>query len=781
MSYKERIIFSISSEGAEVTKAQIDSIKTSFKNAGIQVDKVTESLGKNAQHFGTVNTSTMKLIANGIKLALAFRLLYGVLNAVSTFITSNIKAWTDLDDTMARVRTVTRDTGEGMATIMRVFAKEVQSYAMDSRESIGDIGSVLYWLGTAGLNTQEQLGGLAPVMDLVTGTMGNTKEIARLMAGTFNTLGDTVEGATSTQDKFRKMSDIMAYTFSKEEMELSDLASALQYVAGDAKNVGLNFTELVTVIGFLNTHLLKGSKSGMSLSQAFVQILKNSEKLANKLGVTFEKDQPYVFLDVMDKIVGALEKIGINSARSQTILSSIFGARSIRPIQRMVAHWDELKESIKNAGVESAGFAEKLREIRMDTINAQTARMNNIIQVSAQNFLSAALGTGDFVDGLKKLNESLKDVPDNATRAGVSLKTFSRIPTVKLFDITGISQLIHYFSTYDANLKKQMALESLTSRERRVGAKSIADFEERSQKVNLDYEKERQEALRNTLEVMKVMGASEIAILQQELSLTEQILDEDNRSLEQVKLKNKIYESTLKYIEDIADTEMEHSLDMSKIAGITEIEIAKEKLKYAKQLDDPLTRQKETLLARNEVERAYLQMLADEKAKIDSNVDILAKLLKLSQSFLQGDVAKELIQYTLGKKTYKELSADAQGKFATYFPQEAKTQAVTKGLGELGIDFEELDKYKNLNLRRREEAGRGRAQAAPEVRALLKADVSTKSEVDVSINLNKSDVKGLLKDVGWEALGDDVKDYITKVLSSAEFNTLIKNKIEKFK
>jgi len=879
MSYKERIIFSVSSEGAEITKAQIDSIKDSIKTTGIAIDKVSSfgdkfspdklqqatqlisslgtpidkistalgairatgipienfkevstafqtagikaqgmgeamkaikltglpvetiarldsvcqgagisleklaaSGGRVKSMFGTVDTTTLKLIANGVKLALAFRLLYGVLNAVSTFVTSNIKAWTDLDDTMARVKTVTRDTGEGMSTIMRIFAKEVQSYAMDSRESISDIGSVLYWLGTAGLNTQEQLGGLAPVMDLVTGTMGNTQEIARLMAGTFNTLGDTVEGATSTQDKFRKMSDIMAYTFSKEEMELSDLAAALQYVAGDAKNVGLNFTELVTVIGFLNTHLLKGSKSGMSLSQAFVQILKNSEKLANKLGVTFEKDQPYVFLDVMDKIVGALEKIGINSARSQTILSSIFGARSIRPIQRMVAHWDDLKESIKNAGVESVGFAEKLKEIRMDTINAQTARMNNIIQVSAQNFLSAAVGAGDFVDALKKLNAGLKETPDYASRAGIVLRQFIKETSGRQTTISspaGFAIMLAKSMIDSIKLtKEQRKLAEETLKERTTGLKMVTDFDERSQKVSIDYEKERQEALRNTLEVMKVMGASEIAVLQQELSLTEQILDEDNRSLEQVKIKNKLYETTLNYIEDIANTEMEHSLDMSRIAGASDIEIAKEKLKYARQLDDPLTRQKETMLARNEVERAYLEMLVDEKSKVGSNLDILTKLLKLSKDLGQGDVAKELVQYTLGKKTYQDLSSDAQGKFAKYFPQEAKVQEITKGLGELGINFDEIDKYRRVNLQRSEQTGRLRAEAIPEVRALLKADVSTKSEVDVNINLNKSDAINLLKEVGWEALSGDIKNYITKTLTSQEFSSLIKSKIE---
>ena len=40
MSYKERVIFSVSSEGAEIIKAQIDSIKDSIKTTGIAIDKV---------------------------------------------------------------------------------------------------------------------------------------------------------------------------------------------------------------------------------------------------------------------------------------------------------------------------------------------------------------------------------------------------------------------------------------------------------------------------------------------------------------------------------------------------------------------------------------------------------------------------------------------------------------------------------------------------------------------------------------------------------------------
>lgn len=299
MATREQIIFSIAAEGAELTGQKITSLSAKLRGAGIAVTKVTDSTKKAANSFGRMNTSMTNLIANAVKWAVAYQIIYGVLRLITSTISDSIKAWVELDDTMAKVRTVTRDTGEGMAKIMRVFQKEVQAIAMESREDINGIADALFYLGSAGLAADEQLAALKPTITLVTATKGDLVTTVRALAGSYNTLRGTVEEATTAEEVFAHMADVIAYTFSKEEVLIGELAQGLKYVAGDAKAAGLSFDEVVAILGFLNTQLLKSGQAGRNLSQTFRQLISNSQKLAHELGITFPKDEPFNFLKVL--------------------------------------------------------------------------------------------------------------------------------------------------------------------------------------------------------------------------------------------------------------------------------------------------------------------------------------------------------------------------------------------------------------------------------------------------------------------------------------------------
>src|SRR4030042_4227847 len=218
MAVNEQIIFHVSAAGAELTRGQMISLGKAVKNLGIPIDHVTSATKKGADAFGRMNVSMGNLIVNAIKWSLAYKILYGIQNLVLTAIRNSLTAWVEFDDMMAKVKTTTRDTGDGIEKIMRVFSREIQLAAMDSRQSIKDIADVMFYLGSAGLSAQEQLAGLKPTLDLATGTGETLTVTVRTLTGAYNTLKDTLGKNLSEQEKFTHMADVLAYTFSKEEV-----------------------------------------------------------------------------------------------------------------------------------------------------------------------------------------------------------------------------------------------------------------------------------------------------------------------------------------------------------------------------------------------------------------------------------------------------------------------------------------------------------------------------------------------------------------------------------
>ena len=123
MAIREQILFQIAAHDA--ASPVFRALNRELRNAGIAVNKVTGATKKGANAFGRMNTSMTNLIGNAVKWALAYQVIYGILRLVTNAIRNAVKAWVDLDDVMAKVQTVTRDTGEGMAKIMNVFRREV--------------------------------------------------------------------------------------------------------------------------------------------------------------------------------------------------------------------------------------------------------------------------------------------------------------------------------------------------------------------------------------------------------------------------------------------------------------------------------------------------------------------------------------------------------------------------------------------------------------------------------------------------------------------------------
>ncbi len=230
---------------------------TTFQKAGQETQKFTKitkdatlaqkgMLGQTQGLLSAVGKVATWTIATGA--------VFGLMRAMQGLVTTLM----EFDDAMARVRTVTR----GGAEALNQVREAVLDYGFSTSAALTDVAKAAYYLGSAGLTAEEQMVGLEHVMNLTVGTMGDVNEIARLVAGAYNVFGDSMEDAITASEKMQRISDILAFTYSQQQVELSEIASAMSLVGSTAALINMPFEVLVGTLGELNTGMLKGTRAG---------------------------------------------------------------------------------------------------------------------------------------------------------------------------------------------------------------------------------------------------------------------------------------------------------------------------------------------------------------------------------------------------------------------------------------------------------------------------------------------------------------------------------------
>lgn len=281
------------------------------------------------------------------------------------------KEWLTFQTEMSRVATATR----GSAASLGVLENRIKDFAATSKASLKDTASAVYALGSAGLSVSQQLVGLEHVMNVAIGTFGDVELTAKLMAGAINVFGRKMKDATTQAQQFKKIADVMAYTYSVQQVELDELATAMGYVASTGALIDISFEELTTTIGVLNTGMLKGSKAGTSLVNAFIQVANKSDKLS-EIGIEIDTSKPLDFIELMDKLYA---KFGDNklSLDGLSKIMSTFGIRGGRAVALLLTNYEFFKKSLDDVTTKSKDFAEVMKILAEDNIPAIGIKIKN--------------------------------------------------------------------------------------------------------------------------------------------------------------------------------------------------------------------------------------------------------------------------------------------------------------------------------------------------------------------------------------------------------------------
>ena len=412
-------------------------IETIFRERGItptakkikEIDraftKIGESGKKNVQQMGDFEKA-LRRVAIVVPI---WALARAAIQAITAPIKEVTKALLELDTGLSKVATVSRVSLGEQKQFFTDLTAAAFNYYRTSSASMKDITESMYQIGTAGRSTTEILKGFNHVLDLSIATFGNVTDAGRTLTGVLNVYGASLTNQITATEKMKYIADLLTYTWSNNQVELNEIALAIGYAGAAANSLDIDLKTLVGTIGFLNTGLLRGSKAGTSLLNAFIQIATSTEKLRN-LGIVFDPRKPLDFLDVMTQLRARFEETGKSLAFTEELFD-VFGKRGGRAISIIINDWDSWIERIKTADSEFKDFAESTRQTAEKTLPKAFGKFFKL------RFIPADIKTGlnpltEFFNNLNKQiiqnQEDLRDYYD-LIEEGYDLPPVKIVPT----------------------------------------------------------------------------------------------------------------------------------------------------------------------------------------------------------------------------------------------------------------------------------------------------------------------------------------------------------------
>ena len=264
--------------------------------------KLKDTTDKGSKSAGRWDKSLANVAKRALLVAPMWLLMRSAMMLVVNTIRDVIQANMDFQVQMARIKTVVSASSVSIESDMTKIRETILDTAANSTASLKDLAEAFYFLRTSNLTTAEAIAAFKPSVDLAIGTLNKLGETARTVAGIYATIGNRMGDNMTLTEKFTKIADGLAYTYATQEVQMSELLQSYIKIAPYIGGLKESWTEIITILGFLNTKQLKAGRSGRLLGRSILQITQNSKQLANIFGIAFRKDEPLSLLRILKEI-----------------------------------------------------------------------------------------------------------------------------------------------------------------------------------------------------------------------------------------------------------------------------------------------------------------------------------------------------------------------------------------------------------------------------------------------------------------------------------------------
>lgn len=319
-----------------------------------KLKRVSLGLGSLAGVGSKLSTSITSMLG---PIAIATTSFLAMKKAISS-VASTVKLFAGFDDTMRKVKAVTKATDEEFKAMVNT-AKQLGS---TTRFTATQSAEALSFLGMAGFNASQAIEVLPDVLNLAAAgslDLGVAADIAT----------NILSGFGLEINQLSRVNDVLAETFTNSNTTLTELGEGFKYVGPIAKGVGADFEDLLAAMGKLGDAGIKGSLAGTTLRGVLeallnptaqeAQLMSQLDKRIGGVGLQLKNNKGQ-FIG-FSEVVRQLEKAGLKGEEALKLFGARAGPGMAALVETGADSLEELEDKLNNVN-DTTGTIAKIME-----------------------------------------------------------------------------------------------------------------------------------------------------------------------------------------------------------------------------------------------------------------------------------------------------------------------------------------------------------------------------------------------------------------------------------
>jgi len=348
-----------------VAKNSVTPTVTKINQGMDKLTKTTDKGSDSLDKFFFAWNSGMSLFRTGM----------GIINKLAI----PVQEFAEFEHAIAAVGAISQSSAEDL--------KKLEAAALEAglktQFSPTEAAQGLQVLASAGLDAEDSIKTLLPVLDLAAASMGElgTPEAASAIIGTLKSFGKGMDEAAGVTDRLMKITTMTNF-------RTRDFGAGLSKAAANAGTFGFSLNDTLITMGLLRNTGEQATRASTALGEAMRRLATDGSALnkMNKQGISvYDKQTGAIrpFLDIMNDMVVATADM-TQKQRNQFVESTL-GARGLKVFnavakgsfktmkdgQKVMASGAEMIAAMRGELDQATGTTENFRKRMQDTVKGQ--------------------------------------------------------------------------------------------------------------------------------------------------------------------------------------------------------------------------------------------------------------------------------------------------------------------------------------------------------------------------------------------------------------------------
>lgn len=296
---------------------------------------------------------------------------------VGAGIGASVKAFSEYEQGLSNIKAVTEATD----TQIKQLGDTAKSLGSSTAWSAVQVVQAEELLVQAGFSVQETITALPGLLSLASAGGLDLAAATDIVSG-------TLRGFNLNASESSHVADVLTLSASATSSDITGLGESMKYAAPVAQSLGISLEDTAAATGLLFSANIKGSQSGIILSQTMEKLAsptKEAAGLMKKYGISaFDaKGNMKPLSGVVDNLNKSLDQL--TNKQRDDVISTIFGAESMSGVLALMNQGGESLSSLSQKLKDAKGSADKMAETKFDNLAGQWEQLKGAVQTMQTN------------------------------------------------------------------------------------------------------------------------------------------------------------------------------------------------------------------------------------------------------------------------------------------------------------------------------------------------------------------------------------------------------------